>query len=180
MEFLSSINLHIVFAAIGGIGFLFLAVTLIVGDVFDAVGVDLHASGGDGGFGALDSRVLSVFLTAFGGFGLIAAWTGYGALASSLFGLLGGIIFGGVVSAFGKFLISQQSSSSVTDKDILGRTAQVTVGIKPGELGQVTMRIGDERVEKLARSNSDEEIKNGAIVKVSAIAGDSVLVKLEE
>ncbi|HLA94638.1 MAG TPA: hypothetical protein VK612_02870 [Pyrinomonadaceae bacterium] len=181
MDFISNLNLITLFAVIGGVGFVFLLISLVVGDVFEAVGFDLNA-GGDANldFGFLDSRVLAVFITAFGGFGLIAAQTGFGPLASSFAGLLGGVIFGGVVSAFGRFLIGQQASSSVSDSDLLGRTAQVTVAIKPGVVGQITAVIGEERVEKVARSKDGEEIVAGTLVKVSAIAGDSVIVEIEK
>lgn len=178
MDFLTSINLLTLFAVIGGVGFIFLIASLVLGDIFEMFGGDADLGGGDGtDFGLFDSRVIAVFISAFGGFGFIAAWSGMGAVASSLIGLLGGVIFGGVVSAFGRFLISQQASSSVTDEDLVGRTAQVTVTIKPGELGQISAKIGDERVEKLARSGGETEIKPGTIVKIVTVAGDSVLVE---
>ncbi len=181
MDLFTSLNLVSIFAIIGGVGFVFLLVSLVLGDIFEMFGGDADLGGGDGtDFGLFDSRVVAVFITAFGGFGLIAAWAGFGTVTSSLAGLLGGVIFGGIVSAFGRFLVSQQSSSSVTDDDLIGRTAQVTVSIKPGTLGQITARIGDERVEKLARTTSGDEIKPGAIVKIAAIAGDSVIVEAAE
>ncbi len=179
MEFVSSLNLLALFAIIGGIGFVFLMISLVVGDIFEAVGFDLDAGDSGVDFGFLDSRVIAVFITAFGGFGAIGVQMGYGAVVSSLIGLLGGVIFGGVVSLFGRFLIGQQASSSVTDDDLIGKTAQVAVGIKAGEIGQISVRIGDERVEKIARSKDGEEIKAGTIVRVSAIAGDSVIVETE-
>ena len=181
MDLFTSMNLVMIFAIIGGVGFIFLLVSLVLGDIFEMFGGDADLGGADGtDFGLFDSRVIAVFITAFGGFGLIAAWAGFGTVPSSLSGLLGGVIFGGIVSAFGHFLISQQASSSVTDDDLIGRTAQVTVSIKPGTLGQITTRIGDERVEKLARTSSGDEIKPGAIVKIAAIAGDSVIVEAAE
>ncbi len=180
MDLFTNMNLIALFAIIGGIGFIFLLASLILGDIFEMFGSDADLGAGDGtDFGLFDSRVIAVFITAFGGFGLIGAWSGFGAVGSSLIGLVGGVIFGGVVSAFGRFLVGQQSSSSVTDNDLIGRTAQVTVTIKPGELGQITAKIGDERVEKLARTSGGEAIATGSIVKVAAIAGDSVIVEIE-
>lgn len=180
MEFLTNLNLLALFAIIGGVGFVILLVSLVVGDLFEAVGLDLDA-GLDSGvdFGFFDSRVLAVFITAFGGFGAIGVQMGYGAVGSSLIGLLGGVIFGGIVSLFGRFLIGQQASSSVTDDDLIGRSAQVAVAIKPGQIGQISVRVGDERVVKIARSVGDDEIKAGTLVKVAAVAGDSVIVEIE-
>lgn len=179
MDLFTNMNLIVLFAIIGGVGFVFLIASLVLGDIFEMFGADADIGGDGHDFGLFDSRVIAVFITAFGGFGMIGTWSGLGPVASSLLGLLGGVIFGGVISAFGRFLVGQQSSTSVTDDDLIGRTAQVTVTIKPGELGQITTRIGDERVEKLARTSSDEEIKTGSIVKVAAIAGDSVIVTLD-
>jgi membrane protein implicated in regulation of membrane protease activity len=179
MDFLTSINLITLFAIIGGVGFVFLLASLILGDIFEMFGGEADLGGEGTDFGLFDSRVIAVFITAFGGFGTIAAWTGYGAVASSLAGLLGGLVFGGVVSAFGRFLVGQQASSTVTDDALVGKTAQVTVTIKPGSVGQITARVGDERVERLARASADAEIAAGSLVTIKSIAGDSVIVAPE-
>ena len=172
-------GLMIIFLAVGVIGLLFLLVSLVVGDVFEAMGFDFGLDASHD-FGVFDSRVIAVFLRAFGGFGVIGASLGYGALAGSLFGLLGGAIFGAIVFYFGKLLYNQQSSSSVSAENLIGRTAQVVVGIKPGGLGQISCRVGEERVEKLARTSSGEEIKAGQIVRIESIGSDSVLVSIEK
>ena len=174
-----NLDLLTVFLIIGGIGFAFLLISLAVGDIFEMFGgsADLGDPGVD--FGFLDSRVLAVFVTAFGGFGAISAQMGFGAVPSSFVGLLGGVGFAGMVSVFGRFLIGQQASSSVSDHDLIGRSVQVTVAIKPGQVGQITAKIGDERVEKIARAKSDTEITAGTIVTVDSIAGDSVIVTPE-
>jgi hypothetical protein len=148
---------------------------LILGDIFDSLGIDTGLDGTDG-HGFLDSRVISVFVTAFGGFGAIGIQMGLSIVASSLLGLAGGVVLGGVVSFFARFLYKQQSSSSVSTGQLVGRTAQVIVSIAPGSLGQISCRIGEERVEKLARSKDNREIKTGSIVRVDEIAGDSVIV----
>ena len=175
-----SLDLLTIFLIIGGIGFAFLLVSLVVGDVFEMfggtpdIGVDSNVD-----FGFLDSRVLAVLITAFGGFGAIGAQMGFGTVVSSLIGLLGGVVFAVVVSLFGRFLVGQQASSTVTDDSLLGRSAQVTVAIKPGEIGQIACRVGDERVERIARSRDGSGIAAGTLVKVDSIAGDSVIVSPE-
>lgn len=179
MDFLTSLNLFIIFVVIGGIGFVFLLASLVMGDLFEVFGGHADIGAADVDFGFLDSRVIAVFITAFGGFGAIGVQLGWGAALSSAFGLFGGVVFAFVVSLFGRFLIGQQASSSVTDEDLVGRTAQVAVTIKPGEVGQVSVRVGDERVEKLARSNAEVEIKTGTLVKILSVAGDSVIVEIE-
>ncbi len=175
-EFLASVSPLMVFLAIAAIGFIFLLVSLVVGDIFDSFGFDTGLDGGTDAHGLLDSRVLSVFITAFGGFGAIGIQMGFGIVASSMMGLAGGVVLGGLVSIFARFLYKQQSSSSVSASQMVGRTAQVIVSIAPGNLGQVSCRVGEERIEKLARSKDNQEIKAGAMVRVDEIAGDSLIV----
>lgn len=178
-EFLSNITPLFVFLGIAALGFVFLLVSLLVGDLFDSFGFDTGLDGAGDGHALLDSRVISVFVTSFGGFGAIGIQTGLSILASSLLGLAGGIVLGGLVSLFARFLYRQQSSSSVGTAQLVGRTAQVIVSIAPGSLGQVSCRVGEERVEKLARARDNREIKAGSTVRVEEVAGDSLIVSPE-
>ncbi len=136
-EFLSNATPLMVFLGIAALGFVFLLISLVVGDIFDSFGFDTGLDGVADGHALLDSRVISVFVTAFGGFGAIGIQMGLSIVASSLLGLGGGIILGGVVSLFGRLLYKQQATSSVTTSQLIGRPAQVTVSIAPGSLGQV-------------------------------------------
>ena len=145
-------SLMTIFLAIGGLGFLFLLASLIIGDIFDAIGFE---------------------------FGAIGVSLGSGVLMSSFFGILGGAFFGALVFYFGRFLYRQQSSSSVSEEDLIGRSAQVVVGIPPNQIGQITCRVGEERVEKLARTRDGAEIKAGAIVRIESITGDAVIVSVD-
>ncbi len=175
-EFLSNLSPLIVFLGIATLGFVFLLISLVVGDIFDSFGFETGLDGSTDGHAFLDSRVISVFVTAFGGFGAIGIQAGLSIVASSLIGLGGGIVLGGVVSLFARFLYKQQSTTSVTTTQLIGRTAQVIVSIAPGSLGQVSCRVGEERVEKLARARDDREIKAGVTVRVEEVAGDSLIV----
>lgn len=175
-EFLSNLSPLIVFLGIATLGFVFLLITFIVGDVFDSFGIESGLDGGADGHIFLDSRVISVFVTAFGGFGAIGIQAGLSITLSSILGLGGGIVLGGLVSLFGRFLYRQQATSSVTTSQLIGRTAQVVVSIAPGSLGQVSCRVGEERVEKLARARDNREIKAGTTVRVDEVAGDSLIV----
>ncbi len=168
-----------VFLIIAAVGFGFLFVSLVFGEIFELLGFDLHTGdfgAADGGHGFIDSRVASVFVTAFGGFGAIGVWSGMNTLVSSMLGIAGGVALALVVSLFGKFLLSQQASSSVSSKQLVGRTAQVVITIPAGGVGQISCRIGEERLEKLARTADGVELKHGALVRIDDIAGDSIIV----
>ncbi len=65
-----------IFLIIGAVGFGFLVISLVFGEVFELFGLDFHSGDfnpADGGHGFIDSRVVSVFVTAFGGFGALGA-----------------------------------------------------------------------------------------------------------
>ncbi len=176
-EFFSGVSALTVFLIIAGLGFVFLLLSLIFGEIFESFGIDMaDAGGGVDGHGVIDSRVISVFITTFGGVGAICIQLGLGVLASSLAGLASGVVLGALVSLFGRFLIKQQASSSVSVSQLVGRTAQVTVTIPAGGIGQISCRVGEERVEKIARSHAGDELRSGMLVRIEEIAGDSVIV----
>jgi hypothetical protein len=175
-ELFAGISALTVFLAIAAVGLIFLVVSFVFGEIFDDFG--FHADGGGGldGHGFVDTRAVAVFVTAFGGFGAIGVQLGWGTAASSMLGLASGILLGGLVTLFGRFLQSQQASSSVGNSQLVGRTAQVTVMIPSGGIGQVSCRVGEERVEKLARSREGVELRPGMLVRIEEIAGDSAIV----
>lgn len=176
-ELFSSFSALTLFLALAALGLVFLVVSLLFGELFEHLGLDGGPeAGGVDGHPLVDSRVASVFVTTFGGFGAIGTQAGLGVLASSLLGLASGVVLGGLVSAFGRFLYRQQATSSVSSSQLVGRTAQVIVTIPPGGVGQVSCRIGEERVEKIARSREGVELRHGMIVRIDEFAGDSAIV----
>ena len=175
-EFISGVTPLMVFLTIAALGFIFLIISLVVGDLFDNIGVDTPGLESTDGHGVLDSRAISVFVTSFGGFGAIGIQSGFSIPVSSLIGFVGGVVLGGLVTMFARFLYRQQATTSVGTAQMVGRTAQVTVSITPGSVGQISCRIGEERVEKMARAKNNLEIKAGSMVRVEEIAGDSVIV----
>ena len=175
-----------VFLGIASLGFFFLLFSFIAGELFGGAGgphdADLHGDvhGDVHGVSFFSSRVLSVFITAFGGFGAVGIHLGWGIEVSTLAGLGGGLIFGGMIYMFASFLYSQQASSDIRTSDLVGNTAQVSVAIPPGGLGQVRCTMGESIVEKIARSNDGAAIPNNTVVKIEAIVGETVLVKRAE
>ena len=77
MSFLP-LNAFSVFLAIAAVGFLFLMISLFFGEIFEHFDGSLDHDLDHGGPGFFSTRVLSVFITAFGGFGAIATDYGLG------------------------------------------------------------------------------------------------------
>ena len=169
-----------VFLGIAGFGFLFLLVSLVFGELFDHLSVDLdHDVGGDighGGPGFFSTRILSVFVTCFGGFGAVASYYEWSLPASIGAGLAGGVSFAMLLWLFASYLYKQQASSGVLTSELAGQSARVTVAIPAGGLGQVRCRIGEELVDKIARSRDGSPVPENAAVRVDEVLGEMVIV----
>jgi membrane protein implicated in regulation of membrane protease activity len=166
-----------VFLAIAGVGFGFLIVSLVFGEIFDFFDASLDHDMDHGGPGFFSTRVIAVFITAFGGFGAIATHYGLSPLPASGVGFGSGMVFGGIVAAFARFLYGQQATSQVRATDLVGEPARVVVTIPSGGVGQIRVRIGEELIDKIARSTDGEPIPENAGVRVEQVLGEVVVVK---
>jgi membrane protein implicated in regulation of membrane protease activity len=173
---LTQISQFVVFLAISALGFTFLIVSLIFGEMFEHLDVNVdHDLGGEGP-GILSSRVLAVFVTAFGGFGAVATHYGLGTPAASGVGFLSGLFFAALIYAFATFLYRQQASSGVRIAELVNRPARVVVPIPSGGVGQVRCQIGEELVDKIARARDGSAIPDGTVVTIVEVLGDTVSV----
>lgn len=177
-DLLSNISSLAVFLGIAAVGFLFLLVSLVFGEIFEHIDFDhdVDTDLGHGGPGLFSPRVVAVFITAFGGVGAIGVQQGYGVFTSSAFGTAAGFFLGGLVYAFARFLYSQQASSTVSTSDLVGRAAQVSVGIPANGFGQVRCLVGETIIDKIARSNDGREIANNSLVRIEQVVGEAVVV----
>jgi len=177
MEWFPHLSQFAVFLAISSVGFLFLLVALVFGEAFEHFGADFDHDLGHGGPGFFSVRILSVFVTAFGGFGAGATHYGLGTLGSSGVGFASGVCFAGLIYAFASFLYSQQASSDLRTRDILGKTARVIVPIPPNGVGQVRCQIGEELVDKIARSRDGHPVAENVAVTIVDVLGETVVVE---
>ena len=175
-----------VFLGIASIGFLVLIMSFLSGELFDhgdLAGHDADFHGdvhGGGAVSIFSSRILSVFVTAFGGFGAIGIHLGHSTEVSTAWGVVGGLVFGTIIYLFASFLYSQQASSEVRISDLAGNTAQVSVSIPKAGVGQVRCRLGESVVDKIARSQDGEPIPVNTVVKIEAVLGETVVVRRAE
>jgi|SRR5688572_11533039 len=175
-DLISNLSSFGVFLAIAGVGFLFLLIALLFGELFDHIGVDADHGFDHSGPSFLSVRGISVFVTAFGGIGAIGVRYGLSTAGASVAGVAGGFFFAWIIYLFAKFLYGQQATSSLSDADMLGQNCRVTVAIPAGGLGQVRCRVGDELVDRIARSRSGEAIAENAPVRIEEVLGETVVV----
>ena len=110
MSFLP-LNAFSVFLAIAAVGFLFLMISLFFGEIFEHFDGALDHDLDHGGPGFFSTRIISVFITAFGGFGAIATDQGLGPLAASVIGAVSGFLLAAPVYFLARFLYGQQATS---------------------------------------------------------------------
>lgn len=178
-DWLSQVSAFSIFLAIAGVGFLFLLVSLVFGEIFEhfeGASFDHGIDTDHGGPGILSTRILSVFITAFGGFGAIATHYGLSPLPSSGIGFGSGVFFASLIYAFARFLWQQQATSETRTADLVGQVARVIVAIPNAGVGQVRCRIGEELIDKIARSRNEEAIPENAVVRIEEVLGETVIV----
>ncbi len=177
-DLLGQISAFTVFLAIAALGFLFLLISLVFGEVFEHLGgahFDHDLSHGGPSF--FSARILSVFVTAFGAFGAIGVHYGLSMLPASGLGFLSGLFFAGLIYLFARFLYSEQASTSVRGADLVGRTARTVVAIPAGGVGQIRCQIGEELVDKMARTADGQAVPENAAVRVEEVLGEVAIVR---
>jgi len=94
-------------------------------------------------------------------------------------GFVSGVVFGAIIYYFAKFLYGQQASTEVRTTDMAGRTARVIVAIPSGGVGQVRMQVGEELVDKVAKSHDGSALAANSIVRIQDVHGEMVIVRQE-
>lgn len=175
---LSQLSAFSVFLAIAAIGFLFLLVSLVFGEVFEHFGDGQFDHDFEhGGPSFFSVRILSVFVTAFGGFGAVGIHYGLSPLASSGMGFLSGLFFASLIYAFARFLFGQQATTEVRSTDVVGRSARVVVAIPRDGVGQIRCQIGEELLDRMARTRDGAPLAENAIVRVEEVLGEICIVR---
>ena len=174
----------LIYAALAVFGFLFLLIMLFAGEFFGGdhevsahdVSVEHGDAGQGGGPSVFSARIMAAFLAAFGVGGVVARYYDLPHPAASGIGIVSGVAMSSIVYQFAKLLYSQQASSEVRTIGLVGRSAEVSVAIPEGGVGQVTLIFGGERTEQIARSADGRALSRGVEVLITGLRGDSVVV----
>lgn len=124
------------------------------GDIGGDVDLDVDLGSPSGSFGdmtALFRRIpvssYAFFLAFFGVMGLVGTALDLGVIMALIFALVFGVIAGGINAAAFSFLRRTVSTSHLTDRQLSGRLATVSVPIEAGKRGRVWLDTGDERLQ---------------------------------
>lgn len=122
-------------------------------------------------------RVISLFVLGFSGLSTIAhfVWR-LSPASSSLCGLGGGLVLGGVAYALIYVLCGQQASSLVAPADYTNLPARVSVAIPEKATGEISVTVKGELRSVLAVSADGRALPEGrAVVIVSLTAGTATV-----
>jgi membrane protein implicated in regulation of membrane protease activity len=140
-----------------------------------------HFEAGHGDMGAglspLSLPMILSFGTSFGAFGLIFTSMEWNPvlvpIVAALISLgISAIIFFLLVKVF----IQTQANTQVRFHLLVGKDAEVTIPIKPGETGQILI-ITDQRGRTLITAKADDEISTGTIVTIQEFVGSTAVVR---
>jgi membrane-bound ClpP family serine protease len=155
--------------------------TFAVGELFEFFG-DGPEFDTDGAAGAspFSSRIIFVFATAFGGFGMIGQALEWNVWLTVLFATGGGfMIAGGTFFLVVAPLARQQGTTRVSSSDFLNMEGQAVSEIPAQGLGRVSLiaRGSGARVAQPARSATGETIPFGTAIRVVRVGANALTVR---
>jgi membrane protein implicated in regulation of membrane protease activity len=152
-------------------------------------GADIHIGGPEipvGGIEAPDVSVsplspitIATFVTVFGGIGVLCIqFFEVDPKLSLVFATIGALACAALMFLFySRFLIGSQSSTQVSQAELIGVEAEVTVPIGDTAPGQVTYVTKAGRMSSMAHSVDGKAIPRGQFVQIVRAVGPQVLVR---
>lgn len=153
---------------IGALGLVLLAVSLVLGDLFDGVA---DALAGD----VFSSAVIGAFVSAFGFGAAIAASAGTGALIAAPVGVGSGLVFGWFAVWLTRLIKDGGSDATPTLEATVGRDAAVVTDIPLAGYGIVVVRLGGHTLRLNAKARSGAVVESGTSVHVTAVLSPSAV-----
>ena len=146
-------------------------------------GFDLDAGGdvdvsGVGDFTGLLRRIpvssYTMFLAFFGGVGAVSTWVGVGLIAGLIAAVALGVFAAGFNAALFGVLRNTAVDSSLSDRELEGRVATVSIPIEGGKRGRVWVDTGAERLQITAGAVGGDEdafVRGDKVIIVEMNAG---------
>ncbi|MEZ4522365.1 MAG: NfeD family protein [Thermomicrobiales bacterium] len=170
----------ILFFLIAVAGLLLLAVSVIVGELFEFLDMgDLFDAGdfgpGDSG-GPITTPAISLGLTAFGATGMVTQWAGWSVVPSVLTSFVSAIAFAALGAWLAIMFYRQTSGTDDAFVSVIGKTGEVITSITSTP-GEVLISSYGSTHTRLARSASGERIPTGTVVRIVEVMGNTLVVE---
>jgi membrane-bound ClpP family serine protease len=150
----------VTFLVIGVIGLIVLAISLVVGDLFDGA---LDALAGD----VFSSAVIGAFVAASGFGGAAAQAVGAPLVVTVPVGIVAGVVFAWFAYWLTKLIRDGGSDSTLTVDDAVGCAGRVVTGVPVDGFGVVTILVGGHLLRLNARA--EQSLEEGAEVHVTSV-----------
>ena len=129
-------------------------------------------------FPLLSPTTICMFVTSFGGTGIVLKKLGWPATAHVPVAALSGFVVAGLVFLFFEKLFRMTGASSLArESEIPGTEAQVTAPIPLHGVGEIAYTIGTSRFTAPARAEDGKEIGMQCVVRIARIVGNICYVK---
>ena len=127
----------------------------------------------------LSPITIATFITTFGGTGVIInSLTHLSPVLGLFISAVSGVALAGVVFLiYVRVLGAVQSSSEVRAGELVGQSAEVSVSIPEGKLGEIMLVARGTRVKSPARSVDGQPVPRGTRVEIVEEAGNVVIVR---
>jgi hypothetical protein len=141
-------------------------------------GFDHGVDHGEGMPSVFSMRVISLFVLGFSGVSTIAHFVWHlSAVGSSLCGLGGGFVLGGLAYALIHVLTSQQASSLLPTQEYVNLTGRVSVAIPEKGTGEISVTVKGELRSVLAMSADGKALPEGRAVVIESMAAGTAVVR---
>lgn len=155
-----------------GVGVGFILLSLVMGEFMESEG---------SAFSFLKPTLIAVFLTIVGGLGLLLEPRFYGVLGDGVvlaISLSGGFVAAMAINIFIiKPLYKAQNTSTFSKEETIGVIARVISPIPRRGYGKISYSISGSTVTSPAKSEDEDEIRNGETVEIVDIEGGTYFVR---
>ncbi len=175
-----------------GVGFVFTLFSAIFGHIFGHGGHDGHVDGSGGhaeagidssdmpGVSAFSPTIISSFITAFGGFGIIFHQipATHNPWASAPLAIVSGLLVAaGVLWLLRQLFSKTQSSSESKVGSLVGQVATIITPIPENGVGEIAYVQGGTRYSAPAREERGTSVPAGKPVKITRVVGTQFYVE---
>lgn len=143
------------------------------------VGAETDSDGGI--FSLVPLSTLAFVATFFGATGLVSGWLGTGVLPALIAALVVGVLAGALNSAVFSWLRRTEASSEVSDREIEGTIARVSLPVSASSRGRIVLEVAGARTQMTAQpvEAADRFEKGARVIVVRIEAGVALVTGLD-
>lgn len=140
--------------------------------------LDGSHSAGNVSYSPLSPVTIAMFISTFGGVGILMKNAGFPLYVHVPVAAFSGIVVGGLVSyAFYRIMLGTQASSHARAGEAIGTEAEVTIPIPHVGLGEVAYVLGGSRYTNPAKTVDGKELPVNTMVRIVNQVGTTFIVQ---